>query len=262
MVDIHSHIIPAIDDGVQSLEESLELIRYEVAGGTKAFVATPHVYNDQELADSPQIIERLALLREEVAKAGIDVTLHSGAEVYPSMSIATAIDQGRPITVNNLKKHVLVDLPMGSLPMDFDQILFEIQTRGVTPIIAHPERNAVFQHDPKKLAEYVERGIALQVNAGSLKGKYGQAAIGISKYILKKHWAHFLASDAHKPKEVGILREGVDRLADKLPASYITFLTVTCGQCIAEGRTLPPLPQPPKEPEEKKGFFGRMFGKK
>ena len=260
MVDIHSHIIPAIDDGVQTVEEALDLLRFEVSGGTTDFVATPHIYNDQELANSGQIPEKLDALREAVIREGIKVNLHPGAEVYPSMGIAAALDKNLPITVNGLGKHMLVDLPMGALPMDFDQILFEIQARGVTPILAHPERNAVFQHDPSKLVDYVERGIALQVNAGSLKGKYGREAIAISRHILKMHWAHFLASDAHKPKERPILQEGVQRLPEQLSDAYITLLTKTSGACILEGKPLPALPESVPVPEKRAGLLSRLFG--
>jgi protein-tyrosine phosphatase len=260
MVDIHCHIIPGIDDGAQSLDESLSLIRMERDGGTRTMVATPHVYTDQELLDSDQIPERLHALRLEVERAGIDIELVPGAEVYPSMGIAKALDMGKPITVNGHRKHMLVDLPMGALPMDFDTILFEIQARGITPILAHPERNAVFQHEPKKLIEYIERGIALQVDAGSLKGKYGQEAIGIANYILKKHWAHFLASDAHKVRPKPMLQEGVSRLSEKLSSDYLQLLTKESGRCVVEGRPLPQLPTVREDPEPKKGFLSRLFG--
>lgn len=261
MVDIHSHIIPAIDDGAQNIEESLEIIRAEVMAGTTAFVATPHIYNDQELDAAEQIPIRLDELRQVVEEHQIEVRLFAGAEVYPSMGILKALDAGRPITVGGHRKHMLVDLPMGALPMDFDQILFEIQTRGVTPILAHPERNAVFQNDPKKLFEYVERGIALQVNSGSLRGKYGQDAVGVGNYILRRHWAHFIASDSHRAKAEGNLRSGVNRMIDKLSPAYLDLLTCRSGEAVVRGEHLPPLPAEPDREKESKGFLKKLFSR-
>jgi protein-tyrosine phosphatase len=262
MIDIHSHIIPAIDDGVQTVEESLELIVKEVEGGTTGFVATPHVYNDVELAESGQIPERLEKLREAVQAAGVQVQLIAGAEVYPSMGILPALDAGRPITTGNHRKHMLVDLPMSNLPMDLGQILFEIHSRGVTPILAHPERVGSIQHNPNLLREYLDRGVVCQVNAGSLYGRYGPMAAECAMYILERHWAHFLASDAHKPRPTPILKRGVEALQERLDPNYLKIITETSGRCVFEGRDLPLLPPAPEPKQKKAGLLGRLFGGK
>jgi protein-tyrosine phosphatase len=269
MVDIHSHILPAIDDGCKSLEESLELIAREVGAGTAAFVATPHVYTVTDMDASPQLPERVEELCAEVAKAGIEVQIVQGAEVYPIMEVMEALDKGRPLTFGNMGKYMLVDLPMTVLPHDFATFLFELQARKITPIIAHPERCGAFQQDPDSLREYVDRGIPLQVNGGSVRGRYGPIAEDVADYILGRRWAHFLASDAHGPRPIPLLAKAVGLAREVVEdESYIELITCTSGRCVVEGTPLPALPKPPPmEGGEKRrapkppGFFGRLFGR-
>lgn len=267
MIDVHCHIIPAIDDGPQSDAESLELLRSEVSGGTKAFIATPHVYTEQDLRKSAQIPERLARLRELAAAEGIEAEFIAGAEVYPFPGIAAGLDDKLPITVAGMGKYLLLDLPMTALPMDFDQIIFEIQARGVTPIIAHPERCRAFQMDRNRLREILDRGALCQVNAGSLRGKYGPDAAASGRYFIAQRWASFLASDVHKARPRPSLRAGLTFLEeDGEDAAFLRYLTEETGRAVIEGRPLPPPParvegdRGPKK-EKSQGFLSRLFGR-
>jgi protein-tyrosine phosphatase len=259
LFDIHCHIIPAIDDGVQSIEEALELIRKEVEGGTRGFVATPHVYSEQDLRDSQQIVDKTAALRETVAAEGIEVEIHQGAEVYPAWNVIKAVDDGMPITAGGHRKHILIDLPMGPLPMDFSQLLFELRARSLTPIIAHPERCASFQRTPELLKEFLDNGSVCQINAGSTRGKHGERAQEVAFFYLERHWPHFLASDAHKARPDPILGKVVSRLSSRLDAEYLKIISETSGRCIAHGEDLPTLPKPTHVPEPKKtGWIERL----
>lgn len=261
MFDIHCHIIPAIDDGVQSMDEAIELIRSEAGGGTRGFVATPHVYNELDLRNSAQIVERARELRDAVVAAGIDVEIHQGAEVYPGMNVIKAVDDGLPLTAGGHGKHMLVDLPMSRLPNDFGTLLFELRARGITPIIAHPERCGSFQEDPNALKEYLNQGSVCQVNAGSLRGRYGDRAKELALMFLSRHWAHFLASDAHKPKADPQLGTAAAKLAAKLDPEYLRIITDESGRCIAYGTPLPELPPAPpvEDAAEHKGWLSRLF---
>ncbi|HEY0866992.1 MAG TPA: CpsB/CapC family capsule biosynthesis tyrosine phosphatase [Fimbriimonas sp.] len=260
MVDIHCHILPAIDDGVQSMEEALELIGREVEGGTTRFIATPHVYTDQDILNSPQLHDRVAQLQQAVDDAGIAARIVQGAEVFPTVAIGPALDKNLPLTPGGHRKHMLIDLPMSNFPMNFDDILFEVQSRGITPILAHPERTGPFQRDPEKIRTYLEKGIVCQVNAGSVTGKYGQRASEVAMIYLRNRWAQLLASDAHAPRPRPILRRAMNVLSEEIDADYLELLTETSGACVADGLALPPLPQAP--PPVKKGFFQGLFGRK
>jgi protein-tyrosine phosphatase len=257
MVDIHCHILPAVDDGAKNIEESITLISTEVEGGTTCFVATPHVYTDQDIRNSTELAAHVAKLQEAVQSAGIQVQIVQGAEVFPSVAIGPALDMDLPLTPGGHRKHMLIDLPMSTLPMNFGDILFDIQSRGITPIIAHPERNGSFQSDLGLLRSYLDKGMVCQVNAGSVRGKYGEKARECAKTILRRHWAHFLASDAHGPRPKPILRTAVEELEAELDSAYLEILTTTSGTCIAQGQPLPALPPAPPEPP--KGFLSRLF---
>lgn len=262
MVDIHSHIIPRIDDGVQSEEAAIELISREGSGGTRTIIATPHVQSDKDITDSPQIPQRLDALRELLRQSNVNVEVVPGAELYPSKGILRGLDEGLPVTLAGKGKHVLVDLPMSFFPMDMDEILFEIQSRGVTPILAHPERSGPFQENPKRLEEYVRRGVACQVNARSLRGKYGPRAEECAFMFLNARLAHFLASDAHAPRPQPILAAAKEDLGDEIDEAYWTLLTVTSGACVLNGETLPTLPEAPireRKTETKKGWLQRIL---
>lgn len=258
MVDIHCHILPAIDDGVQTMEEAIELIRMEVSGGTKAFIATSHLIEQDDYDRLDSIAGRVEALRAALHEAGVEAEIYPGAEVYPSSRVVGALKSGRPMTLADKGKHMLVDLPMGALPQDFESLLYEIKVRGVTPIIAHPERNAMFQTNPDLLGEYLEKGAACQVNASSLAGKYGPRAAEVVRLYLRRRWPHFLSSDAHRPGRRPILSTASEAIAD-LGGDYVKLLTETSGRCVIEGRPLPERPEAPPEP--KKGLLGRLFGR-
>lgn len=249
MLDIHSHIVPGVDDGVQQLEEALQLLRCESDGGTRAFIATPHYIEMVDFKKVERVVEGFETLKEAVKSEGIPMDLHLAGEIYPTMKAFEFIDKGLPLTTAG--RYVLVDLPMGPLPNDFDTILYEFQLRKLTPIIAHPERCLGFQTDHDRLQGLLEKGMALQVNARSLVGKYGPVAEDLANKILRRRWAHFIASDAHRPATKPILRMSVDKVAPKLGAEYIELLTVTSAKCMLAGEPLPPLPEPPVEEKEK-----------
>jgi protein-tyrosine phosphatase len=262
LVDIHSHIIPAFDDGVRDLEESMSLMDMEVQGGTRTIVATPHVTNVQELRDSGVIVERSEMLNAELQNRRINMRVISGAELYPSTIILPALDSNKPITVGGHRKHVLLDLPLGAFPNDLSTLIYEIQSRGICPILAHPERTGPVQFDINVLQGLLERGAVCQVNAGSLYGRYGEVAAKVGRKILENQWAHFLASDAHRPGSKPILERGCAEIADRVSPEYLHYITAVSGDAIVNGRTLPERPALVARKPEPKSWAQRLFGKK
>jgi protein-tyrosine phosphatase len=260
MIDIHCHILPGVDDGVQSVSEALELIRMESSGGTHTFVASSHVIEKVDFDRLARFAEKLEEVREAVSREGMEIALHPGGEIYPSAKMLQALDEGKPVTVGNKGTHILVDLPMGPLPHDFDSLLFEVKVRGITPIIAHPERNAQLQANPQTIAELVEKGMLLQVNAPSLYGKYGPKAQEVAFQIIGRRQASFLASDSHRASRKPVMGSAVNILEERIDAAYIRLLTKDSAAAILAGE---PVPARPMAPEEKKGGFLRnMFGRR
>jgi protein-tyrosine phosphatase len=181
------------------------------------------------------------------------------------MEILSGIDAGLPLTFAMHGRHVLLDTPRASLPLNLSELLFELQTRKITPILAHPERTVVFQKDPEKLLDFLDRGAVCQVNVGSLKGAYGPAARDTALLILENQWAHFLASDAHRRGRSPLLQGGMLRLANLVPPAYLQLITQESGEALQEGRTLPNIVRNPRPKQHTGGLragIARLFGRR
>jgi len=261
MIDIHSHVIPAIDDGCRSIEESVTLATREQEGGTRAFIATPHVNSKLDLDKSPALIEKVAQLNADYEAAGLSVRVLPGAELFCSQNILTALDEQKPISMAGTGRYLLIDSPHTSLPLDFRSVLFELVLRGLTPILAHPERCGAFQLDPNEVYELRDRGVALQLNAKSFEGKYGPRAKELAYQFFDKRIAHFLASDAHRPGEFPILGSVVDLLRTPDNADYLNLITNRSGEAVSMGQPLPELPAAVEIPTRvaQSNWFKRTF---
>jgi len=266
MVDIHCHILPGVDDGCKNLDESLKLAESEDQGRTRVMIATPHVNTVREIEASEEHLPRVDALNKAIRERGIKLKVVPGAELYPTLAIIGALKRGLPITLAGTGKYVLLDTPRASLPFDFGNLLFELQSTGVTPILAHPERNFSFQQDPNTLLAILERGPVCQVNVGSLRGKYGPAANDAARLILRRQWAHFLATDAHAPKDYGILERGVGELPEELSDAYRDVLVNRSGQAILDGDPLPELERliedAPQKNKKKGGWVSSLLSRR
>jgi protein-tyrosine phosphatase len=242
MVDIHSHVIPAFDDGARSLDESIAIAEFQASKGTTVLFATPHVENKIDIDKSCQIGERVEALRKEFADRDIKLRIVAGAELFPSENVLTGLDKGLPITLGPSKRYVLLDLPHSRLPSDFDAILFELLARRVTPIVAHPERCPPLRADLSKVIDLVERGVALQLNAGSFSGRHGSDAKHFVHILFEKRLAHFLATDAHRPRH-DTLGDTIAALTSPENSDYLALLTKRSGQAVLDDNPLPTLPE-------------------
>jgi protein-tyrosine phosphatase len=270
MIDVHCHIIPGVDDGVQTLDSALELIAREVEGGTRAFIATSHVNSIQELERVPFLIEKLAELQTAVDARGIDVKLYPGCELYASSAVVAALNRGLPITMAGTGKYVLLDVPRVSLTMDFSSAVHETCAQGLTPILAHPERCADFQSDPDRVLGFIGAGAVLQLNATSFRGRYGEEAQSLAFRYLKAGMAHFLASDAHRAGTQPILGRAAAALRPIVGDAYLQAITEENGKRIIMGQPLgelPPVvagmqPEGRDKPASLANRIGRIFGKR
>lgn len=197
MIDIHSHILPGLDDGAGSLEESLAMARCATADGIRMMVATPHVITGLYPNSRETILAAVEQLRKLFKDNGIDLSILPGAEYRLEPGLARQMKRGELLTINDGGRYLLVELPAALVPDDAGQVFYELQLQGVTPIIAHPERNAVFAREPSLLHELVARGALAQITGGSLTGLLGSAAAAAARTFLKQGCAHFIASDAH-----------------------------------------------------------------
>jgi len=206
-VDIHSHIIPAIDDGPSTIEEVVKMLRRAHENGTREMVATPHMFLDLFDNTDPQAVracfdETAAELKRRSDlpefKFLRDMTFYPGAENYISRDFLNALEAQRVLTLND-SRYILVEaLPYLSF-IQMEYALDRILDLDLIPIIAHPERYLAFHERPTRIATFLEKGCLIQVNGGSLLGVYGRGAKKISLTLLKENLVHILASDSHGP---------------------------------------------------------------
>jgi len=194
MIDIHSHLLPQIDDGSNSWEQSLEMARQAVADGTTELAVTHHIVNNLEFDRAPEILEKFAEMRKRLAAEKIALKLHLGSEIFYQHEI----DLSSPIaTMNNRGRYFLVEFPMEGIPRSADEKFQAHLREGRIPIIAHPERNAGFIKNPGRAYDFVKGGALMQMNAGSLTGKYGERVKNLVTMLMDSRLIHFAGSDGH-----------------------------------------------------------------
>jgi protein-tyrosine phosphatase len=250
VIDLHSHVLPGVDDGARTLEDSRELARRAAAEGITAIAATPHVR-----ADYPTTVERMeagvASLRADFAEQRIPVEILHGGEIDLDAMGRLSPDDLRGFTIAQTGRYLLVEFPYRGWPLGLEQRLFDLALAGITPILAHPERNASVQEEPGRLAPIVERGGLVQITAASLDGRIGRRSKRAAEELVAAGHAHLLASDAHTPdvREVG-LAGAVEALGDDEMAQY---LTESAPAAVVAGEAVPPRPNP----KRRRGFLRR-----
>lgn len=199
MIDLHCHILPGLDDGARDLETALEMARVAVADGITDVVATPHAADGLYRTDAASIRVAVAAFRTALATAGLPLRVHMGSEVHVHPELVRNVAAGRLLTVNDAGRYILLELPVTSIPPYFADLLHELRTKGLTPILAHPERHAVLRDDPDRLAAWVEDGMLVQLTASSLLGGMGRRAKASAETMVRRRIAHLVASDGHSP---------------------------------------------------------------
>ena len=197
MIDIHSHILPGLDDGSKTMEETLGMVHQLQAVGFKTLIATPHVLEGRAYLSPQDIIAATEQVRECVASAGIAVEILPGAENYIFPDMAKWAQAGKLLTLGNTGKYILVELPMMEIPHFTDQVFFDLQVAGLTPVLAHPERYRGLYEQPERLVDWANKGILLQLDLRSLRGRYGPQARRLAEVMLHSDLIHFVGSDAH-----------------------------------------------------------------
>jgi protein-tyrosine phosphatase len=197
MIDIHSHLLPQIDDGSNSWDESLAMARQAVGDGTTELAVTHHIISNNEFDRAPEILEKLAELKRRLADENIPLKLHIGSEIFYQHEMDLT---SRIATMNNTGKYFLVEFPMEGIPRGAADKFFELIMDGRIPIIAHPERNVGFMKTPGRAFDFVQRGALMQMNAGSLAGKYGEKVKDLATMLMNAQLIHFVGSDGHNTK--------------------------------------------------------------
>ncbi len=195
MIDIHSHLLPGIDDGPRDWEQSLALCEAMSADGIATAVATPHLIDGIYENLKPRVVELTEELRSRLSAVGNPLEVLPGAEVDISSRLLVEGGAGLPLLGGG--SAVLIEMPVAVIPSALDDILFAVRSRGLLPVLAHPERNQLLQANPALAAKWVDAGAALQVDGDSLLGVWGRGSDRCARTLLRKGMVHALSSDAH-----------------------------------------------------------------
>ncbi|PAD67848.1 tyrosine protein phosphatase [Bacillus sp. 7586-K] len=196
MIDIHSHILPGIDDGAQTVEDSINMAKLAVEEGITKIIATPHHQNGKYINKKQNIIERVSELNVVLQKENIPLEVLPGQETRIYGELIEDINKGDILPLNQTN-YLFIELPSGHIPRYTEQLLFDVQLKGFTPIIVHPERNAGVMENPDKLLNLVKKGALTQVTAGSVVGYFGKKIQKLSMQLIEANLTHFISSDAH-----------------------------------------------------------------
>jgi len=254
LIDIHSHILPALDDGARNMDESVAMLRLAAESGTTDIVATPHA--NIEFTFEPDLIDQKIVELQNAA--GPVPRIHLGCDFHLTMeNIQDALINPGKYSINHLN-YLLVEFSDLLIPRTTQEIFDRFQDVGLIPIITHPERNLLLHSRLDQLQAWVERGALVQVTGGSFLGLFGRTARAVATQLMNRNIVHFVASDAHHSKyRTPDLREAYDHVARTWSEEVAETLFTTSPKAVISGNPIQasePLPIPPKKKWYRLGF--------
>lgn len=241
MIDIHSHILPGIDDGAGNKYISLEMAGVALDSGIDVMIATPHCnipgtsgnYRTQELLD------RYEELCEALYRHEMPLTLLLGAEVFGTFDLPDKILKGMIPTLHDTE-YMLIEFDFGAEESAVTGILEDVRATGVRPIIAHPERYPFVQSNPFILDRYIEKGYYLQINKGSVLGQFGRNAKAVADFVLDRRMASFMATDAHSVRSKSAsMAESADYISKAFSPRYANEILFENPRRLIEKERIP-----------------------
>ncbi len=234
MIDIHSHILPDLDDGAKTWEQSLEMARMAVEDGIRIIVATPHLFKNRvidvhQINNKEIILQRITEFRQKLLENDLPLEIIPGCDFPLGVESLELLQGDLVLTINDSRRYLLLELPDNFLPPATEEICYHLQTQGITPIITHPERHFVIQEMPQKLKRLIDLGCLAQLTGQSLTGGFGRAVKKFSRQLLKQGYIHLMATDAHNshhrpPRLSGALTELSRLIGEKRARAMVTDL--------------------------------------
>ncbi|MCS6974713.1 MAG: capsular biosynthesis protein [Cyclobacteriaceae bacterium] len=206
--DLHSHLLPGLDDGVQSFEEAAEVILKLKQLGFSKLITTPHIMSDIYRNAPADILEKCEALKTYLQEKNIDIEISAAAEYYLDESLAARVAAKETLLTFG-SQYLLFELNFMVEPMNLNNIIFALITSGYKPVLAHPERYMFYQQHPDKLEDLIARGVLLQLNLASLTGYYSKATADLARLMIEERWVHFAGSDCHNLVHTQVLEEAI-----------------------------------------------------
>lgn len=254
MIDIHSHILPEVDDGAKSLEESLEMCRLSAEDGIKVIVATPHAHDSVHTTHDPGFLQLKVDELNRHLRGSPKVVL--GCELRFTHDLVRNILTSKTAPTIAGGPYALVEFPHAMVPPGSHRLLFELMNNQITPIIAHPERNQMMMNEPEVFYHMVEMGALGQVDSGSFTGQFGKRVRDAAQLMLENGLLHFIASDCHNTRNrLPGLSTAVTEVTEMVGPEYARAMVDDNPAAVVEGRQIPARPQAELPRKRKRWIF-------
>ncbi len=257
MIDIHCHILPGIDDGASDVEESLKMARFAQEDGVKTIIATPHVFRPPFVQKNLSVIQEKWIEFSVLLKSNnIQVELLLGSEVHFVHNLTEVLKINYPYFGLNRGSYLIIEFPSNHVFSGVKQLFFELTSMGLNLIIAHPERNSIFMHDPELLYDLIKMGVYTQANSGSFSSFYGSRTKEAAYRFLEWNFYHFLASDSHgKHKRSTSLSRAYRKVSELVGDEEATALVEHNPEAVIKDKDIPFFKDPINPKKKKKTFF-------
>lgn len=213
MVDLHCHLLPGIDDGSKSMEVSLRLAREATANGVTHALLTPHHMNGHYVNHKLDVIRQTKEFQEQLKRHDIPLMVFPGQEVRINGNLLKALDQDDILFADTGNRYLMLEFPDDDVPHYTNQMIFDLQQRGIVPVIVHPERNTKMMAQPDLIYQLLEKGCLSQITASSYVGTFGKKVETFSRQLIEAGQGYVFASDAHDlPGRKYEMREAFDKL--------------------------------------------------
>lgn len=258
MIDIHSHIIPFVDDGPPNWDTAIQMAKQAYANGIQGIVATPHHKSGRYSNPADEVVQWVKLLNEKLQELNMNLVVFSGQEIRVHSELLASLKNGDLLNLHE-SRYMLLELPSSNVPKYTEDIVYELSLLGIQAIIAHPERNAEIANNPMMLSRLVEAGALSQITAQSITGHYGRKLQKISLQLCKLNVVHFVATDAHDlVKRVFNLSECYQYIERKLGNDWVLYFKGNAERVINDE----PICQPKDQIKEKRSvIYSNFLGK-
>lgn len=259
MIDIHCHILPNVDDGSESLEESIAMAKIAESEGITKIVNTSHCHFDFKYKKGNELKLELEKFNQVLKEENINIEVLLGNELYYTSDLIERFNELDFFSMNN-SKYILMEFSPINFPKNIEDVIYEIKIRGYIPIIAHAERYKQVQEDVNIVLDCIKEGALIQVNASSILGKNGEKAEDTSKKLLDNNMVHFVATDAHSSnRRRPLIKDSYNYILKNYGKEVSEKLFIENPTAVIENRDISILN--PTKYEEKRSFLKRLFRK-
>lgn len=241
MIDIHTHILPGLDDGAANWDETLNMARAAAAEGITTIIATPHHANGKYINTATEVEEHTIRVNEQLISAGVPITIMTGQEIRVHDDLLEAWDR-RELLPLATSSYVLIEMPSSRIPKAMNELIHELRIMQLKPIIAHPERNAEIVEHPERLADLIREGAYAQVTTHSLLGGFGRRIEQSAWSLCSSGLIHIVSSDAHHLERRGFrLREAYNTIHERMGAEWESYF-LSNAQCVVGNKPFGSMP--------------------